>query len=214
MGNSPHNPGEKCGRPLLIVVSAPSGAGKTTLCNRFRAEEPETVYSISCTTRKPRGQEVNGQHYYFLSDNEFLMHVEEGDFLEYALVHGHRYGTLAGPVRRALQDGKNVLMDIDVQGAAQIRRRIAESPADDVLRKGFVDVFITPPSLDELRRRLAGRGEDSPATMEVRLSNARGEMSKAGDFKHIVVNDVIDEAFSRFKAILETEARKRPGGAS
>jgi len=193
--------------PLLIVVSAPSGAGKTTLCDRLLAARDDIVYSVSCTTRAPRGEETNGREYYFLSEEEFDRYVEKGCFLEHAVVHGHRYGTLKETVRAAMSSGRHVLLDIDVQGAAQIRDAVAALPADDVMRAGFVDIFVAPPSMDALEKRLVGRGEDGADVIEERMVNARREMARAPEYRHLIVNDDLDEAFRRLTEIVERESR-------
>lgn len=201
-------------RNLLIVVSAPSGAGKTTLCDRLLAERDDIVYSVSCTTRQPRGREVHGEDYFFLSPDEFDRRVRCGQFLEHALVHGHRYGTLRSTVVDALASSRSVLMDIDVQGAAQIRKAIALSPPTDPLRRGFVDIFIEPPSLEILKNRLEGRREDQPAEIARRLRNAELEMTRAGDYQYRIVNDDLDRAFAELKQILEKEqGRSAPAPA-
>jgi len=132
--------------PLLIVVSAPSGAGKTTLCDRLIAERPDMVYSVSCTTRAPRGEERDGRDYHFLSEPEFDRRLRQGLFLEHARVHGYRYGTLRETVHAALTAGRSVLMDIDVQGAAQVRAAVGRADSEDPIAKGFLDIFIAPPS--------------------------------------------------------------------
>ena len=205
--DSPSNPAGA--RPRLIVVSAPSGAGKSTLCNRLRAAHPEIVYSVSCTTRPPRGSEADGQAYHFLSAAEFQRRVDAGEFLEHATVHGHRYGTLVRTVREALAAGRSVLMDIDVQGAAQIRRYVLGAPEGDPLRSAFVDIFIEPPSLDALRQRLAGRNEDRPEEIERRLRNAAAEMDQRHLYRHRVVNDELDAACRAFDAIVQRERAAR-----
>ena len=192
-------------RPLLIVVSAPSGAGKSTLCRRLVAEEPDIVYSVSCTTRPPRGREQHGRDYFFLDPDDFERRARQDLFLEHASVHGYRYGTLRETVRDVLSNGQSVLMDIDVQGAAQIRRAARRSPEGDLLRDGFVDIFIAPPSLETLRERLEKRGEDEPDTVARRLRNAEKEMACQSDFSHKVVNDDLETAYARFKAILQAE---------
>ena len=189
-------------KPLLIVMSAPSGAGKSTLCDLLLQEFPEITYSISCTTREPRGQEEDGIDYFFLSREEFARRVREGMLLEHATVHGNLYGTPADPVREAFAEGQSVLMDIDVAGAAQVREAVARLPEGDPLREGFVDVFIEPPDMEELRRRLVGRGEDAPETIELRLRNAEGEMARAGEFAYRVVNDDLDMAYRRLRDII------------
>jgi guanylate kinase len=195
--------------PLLIVVSAPSGAGKSTLCDMLRAERPDIAYSVSCTTREPRGEEVDGSDYHFLSEGEFERRVANREFLEHATVHGYRYGTLRATVRDAMTAGRSVIMDIDVQGAGQIRESLARLGPDDPLRRGFVDVFITPPSLAVLRERLERRGEDSPETIERRLHNAEGEMGRSGEYAHTIVNDDLQTAFRELKSALEYEAHRR-----
>jgi guanylate kinase len=190
-------------RPLLIVISAPSGAGKTTLCDRLLQDFPEISYSISCTTRPPRGEEEDGEDYHFLTSKSFEAHVQAGDFLEHAAVHGARYGTLKEPVRAAFAEGLSVLMDIDVAGAAQVRRHVAGLPPDDPMRRGFVDVFVRPPSLEALRERLEARGEDDAPAIERRLRNAAGELARAGEFRYQIVNDNLDFAYRELCAIVE-----------
>ncbi len=189
-------------KPLLIVMSAPSGAGKSTLCDLLLQEFPEITYSISCTTRAPRGQEEDGIDYFFLSKEAFEERVAKGLLLEHAVVHGNFYGTPAEPVREAFAEGQSVLMDIDVVGAALVREYVEALPDGDPLKEGFVDIFIEPPSMTELRRRLEGRGEDAPETIEVRLKNAQGEMDRADEFTYRVVNDELDLAYRRLRDIL------------
>lgn len=190
-------------KPLLIVMSAPSGAGKTTLCDRLLQDYPEISYSVSCTTRQPRGTEEDGIDYFFVTPEEFEARVRKGLFLENAVVHGNRYGTLAGPVREAFAEGQSILMDIDVDGAAQVRDYVAGLPEGDPLREGFIDIFIRPPSMEELRDRLYGRGEDSPETIEQRLRNAVGELARAGEYMHCVVNDNLENAYRELRDIVE-----------
>ncbi len=194
---------------LLLVVSAPSGAGKSTLCNRLIEKFPGMTYSVSCTTRAPRGREKNGVHYHFLSKEEFAARAARGEFLEHAEVHGNFYGTLKNTVRQALSDGKDLIMDIDVQGAAQIRAACAALPADDPLRRSFVDIFIAPPSIDELRRRLCGRATDAEEVIEKRMLNAQKEMKEHKLYKHLLVNDNLDEALEKFMNIVCAEHKKR-----
>ncbi len=191
-------------KPLLIVVSAPSGAGKTTLCDRLLQDYPEITYSVSCTTRAPRGEEEDGVDYFFLTAAEFARRSEAGDFLEQAAVHGFRYGTLKAPVYEAFAEGQSILMDIDVAGAEQVRAHVARLPPDDPMRQGFVDIFVLPPSIEVLEARLYGRGEDDEATIARRLSNAANEMACAGEFKHRVVNDMLDIAYRELCEIVET----------
>ncbi len=190
-------------RPLLLVVSAPSGAGKTTLCDRLLADHLNMAYSVSCTTRAPRGNEVDGQDYHFLSGAEFDRRVNAGEFLEHAVVHGHQYGTLRQAVVDALMAGKDVLMDIDVQGAAQIRQ--AAMSGAGPLRRAYVDVFIAPPSMDALRERLQNRREDSVETIERRLRNAQSEMGRWAEYQYLVVNDRLADAYRELSAIVAAE---------
>ncbi|MEI7879263.1 MAG: guanylate kinase [bacterium] len=190
-------------RALLIVVSAPSGAGKTTLCNRLLAEHACMTRSISCTTRAPRGAEVDGQHYHFLTLAEFNRRLAEGLFLEHAVVHGNQYGTLRSNVESALKAGKDVLLVIDVQGAAQVRR--AAQALGGTLGRAYVDIFIAPPSLETLRERLQKRGEDTSEVIERRLINARGEMERGREYQYRVVNDNLEQAYAELNSIINAE---------
>lgn len=191
--------------PKLVIISAPSGAGKTTLCDALLQDYPELVYSVSCTTREPRGDEEDGVDYHFLGRADFERLVAGRAFLEHARVHGNYYGTLAEPVRSAIADNLSVLLDIDVAGAAQVREYLAALPDGDPLRSGLVDIFVSPPSLGELRRRLESRGEDAPEVIERRIENAAGEMARRGEFKYHVVNDDLRVAYRELCAILEHE---------
>ncbi len=193
-------------KPLLIVMSAPSGAGKSTLCDLLLQEFPEISYSISCTTRDPRGEEEDGVDYFFLSRERFAEYVQEGKLLEHAVVHGNCYGTPAAPVREAIAEGQCILMDIDVVGAAQVRDYVEDLEDGDPLKEGFVDIFIEPPSIEELERRLIGRGEDSRETIELRLRNAQGELDRAGEYRYRVVNDDLDLAYRKLRDIIITRA--------
>ena len=190
-------------KPLLILVSAPSGAGKSTLCDRLLQDYPELVYSVSCTTREPRGEEEDGVDYHFLTQERFDELVARDAFLEHATVHGNSYGTLIQPIRDAFAHKLSVLLDIDVAGAAQVRARLASLPPDDPIRGGFTDIFILPPSLEELRRRLVTRGEDSPETIEKRMKNATGEMARANEYRFKIVNDDLEIAYKELKAAIE-----------
>ncbi|MEI6210478.1 MAG: guanylate kinase [bacterium] len=190
-------------KPLLIVISAPSGAGKTTLCERLLQDYPEITYSISCTTREPRGEEEDSVDYYFLTVEEFARHVAAGDFLEHATVHGNSYGSLKEPVYAAFAEGQCVLMDIDVEGAGQVREHVASLPPADPMRAGFVDIFVRPPSLEALRERLELRGEDSEATIERRMQNAARETERAGEFRYHVLNDNLEIAYRELCGIVE-----------
>lgn len=193
-------------QPVFLVLTAPSGAGKTTLVNLLRDEFGSFVYSVSCTTRAPRGEEKDGVAYHFLSDEEFLRRVADGQFLEHALVHGHRYGTLKSAVEGPMAEGRSVLLDIDVAGAAQVREIVRGLPPDAPLARAFLDVFIDVPSMEELRRRLEKRGEDAPDVIERRLRNAEGERARRGEFSAIVVNDVLETAYAELRAIVLAKA--------
>lgn len=192
-------------KPLLIVISAPSGAGKSTLCDRLAAAHDDIAYSVSCTTRAPRGGEVDGIHYHFLTPDAFEQKVLAGAFLEHAQVHDNRYGTLKQTVRATLERGGSLLMDIDVQGARQVRAALATLPSTDLMVQGFVDIFIHPPSLEALRRRLEGRGEDAAAVIERRLANAATELADADRYRYQLVNDDLERAQRELAAIIRKE---------
>ncbi len=194
-------------KPLLIVISAPSGAGKSTLCDRLLAAHDDMAYSVSCTTRPPRGGEVDGIQYHFLTPDTFEQKVRAGAFLEHAQVHGNRYGTLKQTVRETLERGGSLLMDIDVQGARQVRAALAMLPSTDLMVQGFVDIFIHPPSLEELRRRLEGRGEDAAAVIERRLANAAIELADADRYRYQLVNDDLERVQGELAAIIRKEQR-------
>ncbi len=194
---------------LLIVVSAPSGAGKSTLCNWVMECDPNITYSVSCTTRAPRGEEKNGAAYHFLSEAEFAQCLANNEFLEHAQVHGYQYGTLKQTVYDALAEGRDIIMDIDVQGAAQIRAACAALPDEDPIKKGFVDIFIAPPSMEELRRRLCGRSTDAEDVIEQRLRNAAEEMKQQSCYQHTVINDELEKAGSELIAIVLREHKNR-----
>jgi len=191
-------------KPLLIVISAPSGAGKTTLCDRLLQDYPEITYSVSCTTREPRGAEEDGEDYHFLTADNFARRLAAGEFLEHATVHGFSYGTLKAPVVSAMAEGQCVLMDIDVAGAAQVRDYVERLSEHDPMRAGFVDIFIRPPSLEALQERLEERGEDDEATIRRRLKNAAGEMAREEEFRYHVVNDDLEIAYRELCGIVET----------
>lgn len=176
--------------PIFLILSAPSGCGKSTLIDMLLQEYPDMEYSISCTTRAPRGEEEDGLDYHFLTVERFRELIAEDAFLEYAEVHGNYYGTLKQPVVDVLKVGHTMILDIDVVGAAKVRHYVQHHlPAGDPLHDGFVDIFINPPSLDELRARLEGRGTDAPDVIERRLANAEGEMARAGEYMYQVTND-------------------------
>ena len=182
------------------MVSAPSGAGKTTLVERIR-RTPNLFYSVSCTTRTPRVGEIDGQDYRFLSDADFGERVAKGDFLEHAQVHGDHYGTLREPIVTNLKSGKDVLIDIDTQGAAVIRNR-----GDPVIRDALADVFIMPPDLEELRRRLLQRGTETAQQIDSRLATAAREMEHWRDYRYTIISGSVEEDLQRFRQIMEAES--------
>jgi guanylate kinase len=186
---------------ILFVVSAPSGAGKTTLVEAVR-QTPNFVYSVSCTTRAPRGGEIEGEDYLFLSEADFRKRIEAGDFLEYAQVHdGNFYGTLRGPLIANLKKGIDVLIDIDIQGAATIR-----NCGDSFIRQALADVFIMPPDLDELRRRLLKRATETPDQIESRLQTAAREMELWRDYRYTIISKSMEEDLQKFRHIMGAES--------
>ena len=194
-------------KPLFIVVSAPSGCGKSTLIDMLLQEYPDLVYSISCTTRSPRGEEEDGIDYHFLTKERFQQLLAEDAFLEHAEVHGNFYGTLKAPVQEVLAEGNSMILDIDVEGAGKVRHYVTRHlPPEDPLRAGYVDVFISPPSIEELRRRLEGRGTDSPETIERRLANAEGEMARAGEYMFRITNDDLGMAYRRLCDLIDSQS--------
>lgn len=195
-------------KPLFLVLSAPSGCGKTTLIDMLLQEYHDIVYSISCTTRDPRGDEEDGLDYHFMSHERFETLIKEDAFIEHALVHGNYYGTLKRPIEEVLAEGNTMILDIDVQGAAKVREYVRSLPDTDPLKIGYVDVFINPPSLEELRSRLEGRGTDAPATIAKRLSNAEGEMARAGEYMYQVVNDDLGMCFKRLCDLIDALSGK------
>ena len=176
---------------IALVISAPSGAGKTTLVQRLLREFPQFGYSISCTTRQPRQGEVDGKDYVFLSREEFEQRRAQGYFAEWAEVHGNLYGTPLAPVKDSLQRGQDVLFVIDVQGAAQLKLSLAEA----------VFIFILPPSMTELERRLRSRALDDEATIERRMANARQEMLESRWYDALVINDDLDTAYDALRSV-------------
>ena len=190
-------------KPLFIVISAPSGCGKTTLIDMLLQEYSDIVYSISCTTRAPRGEEEDGVDYHFKTVERFEELIAEDAFLEHARVHGNYYGTLREPIESALREGCSVILDIDVQGAAKVREFVRALPDSDPMKAGYVDIFILPPSMEELRSRLVGRGTDSPEAVERRLANAEGEIARAGEYMFRVTNDDLGMAYRRLCDLID-----------
>ena len=194
-------------KPLFIVMSAPSGCGKSTLIDLLLQEYPDLVYSISCTTRAPRGDEEDGLDYHFLTVERFRELLAEDAFIEHAEVHGNYYGTLRRPIEEVLAEGNSMILDIDVVGAAKVRHYVMHHlPPEDPLRVGYVDIFINPPSIEELRSRLEGRGTDAPDVIERRLANAEGEMARAGEYMFQVTNDDLQLAYRRLCDIIEVRS--------
>ena len=184
---------------LMLIVSSPSGAGKTTLCNRLRAEFPDLRFSVSHTTRKPRPNEVDGREYHFIDTTTFETMARNGAFAEHARVHENLYGTSLAEIEIARNAARGVLFDIDYQGARQIK---AALPA-------AVGVFILPPSLAELERRLRGRATEDEATTVRRLNNARMEIEHYGIFEYVIVNDELDRAYEHLRGVVLAERSRR-----
>jgi guanylate kinase len=187
-------------RGLMFILSSPSGAGKTTLSKMLLAQDSEIKLSVSVTTRPPRPGEIDGVHYHFVSDTQFDAMVAEDDFYEWAEVFNHRYGTPKGLIRAALKEGQDFLFDIDWQGTQQLYQKDAQ----DVVR-----VFILPPSIDELHRRLKGRATDSAEVIAARMERARAEISHWDGYDYVIINDDVDVCFAKVSAILEAERMKR-----
>jgi guanylate kinase len=184
---------------ILFVISAPSGAGKTTLCDALR-QTPDFVYSVSCTTRPARAGEIAGEDYQFLNESDFLARVKAGEFLEHAKVHGHYYGTLRKSLESNLRNGVDVLIDIDTQGAATIR-----NCKDEFIRQSLADVFIMPPDLEELRRRLTKRGTETADQIELRLVNAAREMTLWQEYRYTIISQSVEEDLQKFRHITGAE---------
>jgi guanylate kinase len=182
-----------------IILSAPSGGGKTTIAKALLSRRQDIGYSVSCTTRQPRGGEVQGKDYYFLSRTEFIAKRERGEFAESAEVHGNLYGTLRSEVTRVLGTGQHVLMDIDVQGAVQFTRVFPQS----------VTIFILPPSAEVLLGRLKQRQTESAQQLADRLQSALQELQSVDEYEYVVVNDDLDLAIKRITAIIEAEVSSR-----
>ena len=184
---------------ILFVISAPSGAGKTTIVQGLR-KTGNFFYSVSCTTRAPRAGEIDGEHYHFLSHADFLAKLEAGDFLEHAQVHGDYYGTLREPVLSNLKNGLDVLIDIDTQGAATIR-----NSGDPIIRQALADIFIMPPDVEELRRRLMKRGTETAQQIESRLATAMREMELWRDYRYTAVSGSVEEDLANVRNIMSAE---------
>lgn len=187
---------------ILFVISAPSGAGKTTLCNGLQ-HGPEFVFSVSCTTRAKRPGEVDGVDYFFLSEDDFKKRLDRGDFLENAQVHGKFYGTLRETVVDNLNRGIDMLLDIDFQGAAQVR-----ACPDATIHDALVDVFLMPPSIDMLRHRLQKRATETAGQIELRLANARREIEHRSEYRYTIISGSVQEDIENFNAIIAAERQR------
>ena len=185
----------------LFVISAPSGAGKRTILKAVFAQDEDLEYAVSATTRPPRAGEVDGKDYVFLEKAEFQRRVDAGQFVEWAEVHGHQYGTLREELVRRCRSGKDVVLELDIQGMRALK----------ALRDDVVTVFVKPPSLEALDARIRTRGADDEASIAVRLDNARAEMAAQGEYDHVIVNDVVDTAVKDLRAIVRTHRAGRHG---
>ncbi|NQW99453.1 guanylate kinase [bacterium] len=184
---------------VLLVVSGPSGSGKTTLCRQL-ADSGEAHYSISCTTRAPRPGEENGKDYHFLAEDAFRQRLAQGDFLEHALVHGNLYGSLKSEVVSYLHAGTDVVMDIDVQGANQVR-----ACEDSDIHRALADLFVMPPSNEELFARLSDRGTDSEETIALRMANALEEMQHWKLYTYLLLSSTREQDYAKFQALVAAE---------
>lgn len=187
-------------RGLLLILSSPSGAGKSTLAKQLMAWDPAIRFSVSATTRAARPGEVDGKDYYFVSRNDFLRQAETGEMLEHAEVFENLYGSPRAPVVRALENGKDVLFDVDWQGGQQIRQ---------AMRDDAVLIFVLPPSLAELEKRLRGRGQDSEAIVAKRMAKSRDEISHWAEYDYVLVNKDLPAAFEELKSIVVAERLRR-----
>jgi guanylate kinase len=187
------------GRGMLVIVSSPSGGGKGTLIRRALRIVPNLGYSVSITTRLPREGEINGRDYFFVSTERFNQMVAANEFLEWAVVHGNLYGTSHVEIERELNEGHDIILEIDVQGATSVRKLVADA----------VSVFILPPSFEILRDRLAGRGSERPEDLELRLKNSRGEVEHYREFQYLVINDDAESAAGLLASIIYAERARR-----
>jgi len=187
-------------RGIMLIVSSPSGAGKTTLTRNLLEQEENVSLSISVTTRERRASEIDGVHYHFISKRQFEIMRDGGELLEWAEVHGNYYGTPREPVERALEEGRDILFDIDWQGTQQLYER---------MRSDVVSVFVLPPTAEELKARLERRAEDSPDIIARRLKNAAEEIPHWGEYDYVLVNRDLDKSFARLRGILTAERLKR-----
>jgi guanylate kinase len=200
-----HSFGEIKRRGLMLVLSSPSGAGKTTISREIMRSDKNVTMSVSCTTRKKRPGEVAGQDYHFIDADEFNIRINKGDFLEHATVFGNMYGTPRAPVEQTLSMGGDVLFDIDWQGTQQLREKA---------REDLVSIFILPPSAQELERRLHTRAQDDQTEIAKRMAKASHEMSHWAEYDYVIINRDLEESVRKAKSILETErlSRRRQEG--
>lgn len=190
---------EQCG--VLIVLSGPSGAGKSSILSKVMKQRPNLCFSVSCTTRSPRPGEEHGKAYYFLEKEDFESKIAAGEFLEHACVHGNYYGTLKSEVTNRLLQNKDVVLDIDVQGAMILKELCAKDP---LLSKCAEFVFVSPPSMEILEQRLRGRGTETEEVILRRLANAKGEIERLDEYSYLILNDELDHAVEAFQAMYDT----------
>lgn len=186
-------------RGALFVVSSPSGGGKGTLIQRVLKELPNLSYSVSYTTRAPRNGEVEGREYFFVTPEEFEEKILAGEFLEWAHVHGKLYGTSRHQVSREIFEGRDIILEVDVQGAASVRELVSDS----------VSIFILPPSVETLRQRLMARGTDSPEELDLRLKHAPEELKHYKSFDYVIINDEVEKAATQLRCIVQAERARR-----
>jgi guanylate kinase len=189
-------------RGLLVILSSPSGAGKSTLARRLMRWDPSLTFSVSATTRPPRPGEIDGEHYHFLTEATFKAMVAEGRMLEHAFVFGNFYGSPLAPVRKSIDAGRDVLFDVDWQGAQQVR--------NSELGKHTLSIFILPPSIPELRRRLIERGQDAPETIAKRMQKSWDEISHWDGYDYVLVNDDLEGTEEKLRTIVTAERLRRP----
>lgn len=196
---NPHRP------PIFMIVSGPAGSGKTTVCDRLRAEFPQIHRVVTATTRAPRGEEVDGVDYYFLSREEFDRGIEEQAFFEYATIHGNSYGTLKQKVYEAFNDGYDLLLNIDVQGAENFQKI---SQIEEILKGRIASVFIMPPSLETIRQRMEARGQDHPEVIERRLETAKSEMEMYPLYDYVIVSADKENDYDKVRSIYIAEKQR------